>query len=51
MRVDETVEGLVAGWLGGRLEGESFRDFCDRASDAELSVLAGREAALTKEAA
>ena len=49
--LDETVEGLVAGWLGGRLEGESFRDFCDRASDAELSVLAGREAALTKEAA
>jgi len=49
--LDETVDGLVAGWLGGRLEGESFRDFCDRASDAELSVLAGREAAQTKEAA
>jgi sulfite reductase beta subunit-like hemoprotein len=49
--LDETVEGLVAGWLGGRLEGEAFRDFCDRASDAELSALAGREAALRKEAA
>jgi ferredoxin-nitrite reductase len=49
--LDETVAGLVAGWLAGRLAGESFRAFCDRASDAELGALAGREPAPAKEAA
>jgi hypothetical protein len=40
-----TLEGLIQGWLDRRDDGESFRQFCDRASDDELSLLAGREAA------
>jgi sulfite reductase beta subunit-like hemoprotein len=43
--LDETVSGLVAGWLDQRLAGESFRAFCDRLDDAALGVLAGREPA------
>ena len=49
--LDPVVEGLVAGWLDGRAPGESFRDFCDRLTDAELGVLAGREPAQRKERA
>jgi ferredoxin-nitrite reductase len=49
--LDETVERLVGGWLAGRSEGESFRDFCDRSSDDDLGILAGREPAPTRERA
>ena len=42
--LDDAVAGLVGGWIEGRAEGESFRDFCDRTTDDELAVLAGREA-------
>jgi ferredoxin-nitrite reductase len=49
--LDATVEGLVAGWLDARADGESFRAFCDRSTDDELGVLAGREPARKKEAA
>jgi sulfite reductase beta subunit-like hemoprotein len=47
--LDEAVERLVAGWLERRLDGESFRAFCDRASDDELGALAGREPARSRE--
>jgi len=47
--LDATVEGLVAGWLGARGDGESFRAFCDRTTDDELGVLAGREPARARE--
>jgi sulfite reductase beta subunit-like hemoprotein len=43
--LDETVDRLVVGWLGMRREGEDFRAFCDRMSDEELGILAGREPA------
>jgi ferredoxin-nitrite reductase len=49
--LDATVEGLVGGWLAAREPGESFRAFCDRSTDDELGVLAGREPARKKEAA
>ena len=49
--LDETVAGLVAGWLERRAPGEPFRDFCDRTSDEELGELAGREPARRKGAA
>jgi ferredoxin-nitrite reductase len=42
--LDAAVVGLVQGWVGGRAVGETFRSFCDRSSDDELSRLAGREA-------
>jgi sulfite reductase beta subunit-like hemoprotein len=42
--LDEAVVGLVAGWVGARAEGETFRSFCDRTLDDELARLAGREA-------
>ncbi len=47
--LNQTVEGLVAGWLERRAPGESFREFCDRASDDELGVFAGREPARSRE--
>jgi ferredoxin-nitrite reductase len=43
--LDALVAGLVGGWLGGRADGETFRDFCDRSTDDELGDLAGREPA------
>ncbi|HEX3806552.1 MAG TPA: nitrite/sulfite reductase [Gaiellaceae bacterium] len=43
--LDDAVVGLVRGWVDARGEGETFRSFCDRSSDDELAVLAGREAA------
>jgi ferredoxin-nitrite reductase len=49
--LDGTVEGLVAGWLASRRPGEPFRTFCDRTTDDELGVFAGREPAKKKEAA
>jgi sulfite reductase beta subunit-like hemoprotein len=42
--LDVAVEGLVGGWLEGRDSEESFRAFCDRLSNDELSGLAGLEA-------
>jgi ferredoxin-nitrite reductase len=40
--LDATVEGLVAGWLAQRADGESFPAFATRLGDEELGVLAGR---------
>jgi ferredoxin-nitrite reductase len=42
--LDDTVVGLVGGWIAARADGETFRSFCDRTSDDELARLAGREA-------
>jgi ferredoxin-nitrite reductase len=47
--LDETVEGLVEGWLAARGDGEDFRTFCDRTSDEELGALVGREPARARE--
>jgi ferredoxin-nitrite reductase len=47
--LDAAVEGLVGGWLEQRRRGESFRSFCDRASDEELGALTGREPARARE--
>jgi ferredoxin-nitrite reductase len=47
--LDATVERLVAGWLDGRTEAESFRAFCDRTSDDELGLIVGREPAKGRE--
>ena len=41
--LDDAVLGLVAGWVSGRAESETFRSFCDRTTDDELGRLAGRE--------
>lgn len=49
--LDATVQGLVGGWLAERQTGESFRALCDRLSDDELGVLAGRAPAPTKKTA
>jgi ferredoxin-nitrite reductase len=43
--LEPAVEGLVAGWLAGRAEGESFTGFARRLSDDELGILAGLEPA------
>ena len=43
--LDTAVEGLIAGWLEQRSEGESFVSFARRSSDDELGVLAGLEPA------
>jgi len=40
--LDAAVEGLVAGWLASRRPEEPFRAFCDRSTDDELGLLAGR---------
>jgi len=48
--LDGVVHGLVDGWLSGRRPDEGFRAFCDRLSDGELGVLAGREPAAAREA-
>jgi ferredoxin-nitrite reductase len=45
------VEGLVGGWLDGRVPDEGFRAFTDRLTNDELGALAGLEPAKTKEAA
>jgi sulfite reductase beta subunit-like hemoprotein len=49
--LDDAVVRLVAGWIGGRAEDESFRTWCDRTSDDELAELVGREAARERRAA
>ena len=47
--LDGAVEGLIQGWLDERRGEESFRAFCDRVSDDELGVLAGREPARSRD--
>ena len=47
--LDATVDRLVAAWLAARRAGEDFRAFCDRLSDEELGILAGREPARPRE--
>jgi sulfite reductase beta subunit-like hemoprotein len=47
--LDAAVEGLIAGWLGGRVDGEIFPDFARRLSDDELGVLAGLEPARARQ--
>jgi hypothetical protein len=49
--LDDAVVRLVAGWIGGRADGQSFRTWCDRTSDDELAGLVGREAARERRAA
>jgi ferredoxin-nitrite reductase len=39
--LDAAVEGLIAGWLARRAEGETFVSFARRSSDEELGALAG----------
>jgi sulfite reductase beta subunit-like hemoprotein len=46
--LDAPVKGLIAGWLAERQNGETFRSFCDRLTDDELGVLAGREASRSR---
>ena len=43
--LDDMVGDLIAGWLERRVDGESFRSFCDRVDDEELGAFAGREPA------
>jgi ferredoxin-nitrite reductase len=44
----DTVTGLLDGWLRQREGDESFRAFCDRLSDDQLGLLAGREPAKSR---
>jgi hypothetical protein len=46
--LDVTVELLVAAWVEGRTDGESFRSYCDRTTDDELGALIGREPARSR---
>jgi sulfite reductase beta subunit-like hemoprotein len=39
------VDRLIEAWLGGRSDGESFRDFCIRTPDEELRTVAAGAAA------
>ncbi|MGH3042024.1 MAG: nitrite/sulfite reductase [Gaiellaceae bacterium] len=43
--LDTAVDGLVAGWLGARVDGEGFSAFAQRLTDDELGALAGLEPA------
>jgi ferredoxin-nitrite reductase len=47
--LDVAVEGLVQGWLDGRVDGESFTAFSRRLTDDELGALAGLEPARKRE--
>ena len=47
--LDSAVEGLIAGWLERRTDGESFSAFTRRASDEELGALAGLEPAKARQ--
>jgi sulfite reductase beta subunit-like hemoprotein len=47
--LDDAVEGLVAGWIGDRRDGESFAAFATRLTDEELGVLARLEPAKKRE--
>jgi hypothetical protein len=44
-RLEPAVEGLVRGWLDGRIQGETFTEFQRRLTDDELGALAGLEPA------
>src|SRR5262249_54799787 len=41
--LDDVVLALVGGWVDARVEGETFRSFCDRTTDEELGRLARRD--------
>ena len=43
-RLEQTVDRLIEAWVGGRSDGESFRDFCIRTADEDLQALAAGEA-------
>ena len=43
--LEAAIEGLVRGWLAGRLPGETFTDFQRRSTDDELGLFAGLEPA------
>ena len=43
--LEAAVDGLIDGWLAGRLDNESFSAFTRRLSDDELGALAGLEPA------
>jgi sulfite reductase (ferredoxin) len=47
--LDEIVDRLVSAWVAARGTGEDFRAFCDRMSNEELGILAGRDPAPAKE--
>jgi sulfite reductase beta subunit-like hemoprotein len=47
--LDVTVDRLLSAWLTARRADEDFRSFCDRMSDDELGILAGREPARARE--
>ncbi len=47
--LDTAVDGLIEGWLTGRLEGEGFAEFARRLSDEQLGELAGLEPAKRRE--
>jgi sulfite reductase beta subunit-like hemoprotein len=49
--LDAAVAGLIAGWLDGRREGESFTQFTRRLDDDALGLLAGLEPARARAAA
>jgi sulfite reductase beta subunit-like hemoprotein len=46
--LDVAVQGLVAGWLAGRRDGEGFASFAQRLTDEELGALAGLEPARSR---
>jgi ferredoxin-nitrite reductase len=46
--LDDVVVRLVDGWIGARTDGETFRSFCDRSTDQQLGLIAGREPAPTR---
>jgi len=46
--LDDVVVRLVDGWIGERTDGETFRSFCDRSTDQQLGLIAGREPAPTR---
>jgi sulfite reductase beta subunit-like hemoprotein len=43
-RLEATVDRLIEAWMGGRDDGESFRDFCIRTPDEDLVAVAAGEA-------
>jgi ferredoxin-nitrite reductase len=43
-RLEQTVDRLIEAWVGGRSDGESFRDFCIRTPDEKLLTVAAGEA-------
>jgi sulfite reductase beta subunit-like hemoprotein len=39
-RLEAAVDGLIEAWIGGRADGEPFRDFCIRTQDEDLQAAA-----------